>query len=423
MTPAPAYPAARPSLGLGDVLSESFGILRRRPGLALGLSAIPGVASLVLALALVAVMISTWLPAMFAAMAGDLTTLGGAVIGWLGLAIIGSLAVGLLQVYVVGLLTVLSRETLHGNRPSFGEVRAAARGFMGRVIPLVLLGAVAYLAMTAVVLLPLISGLSTLGSDPSGQTAAGGVVLSVLAIFPMLLVVVFVVVKLAYLMPVVAIERQGAMAGLRRAWALTSGQFWRTFGYLAVAYLLVMAASLVLSGISQAFTVGAGGDLNEVNPFDPAFLGMLGGAVVVPMALQVVVQLFSLPFLQSVVTVMWADRVGDLPRGLGANPAAWSSQATPGTPAYPTGYGQPPQPGYPSQPHGGPGYPHRAHPGGDQPQPPQQWQPQPPQQHGQPQPPQQYGQSPQGYGQQPPYGQPGYPPADPSQGWGRPEQQ
>jgi hypothetical protein len=220
-------------------------------------------------------------------------------------------------------------------------------------------------------------------------------------------------------MPVVAIERLGAMAGLRRAWSLTSGQFWRTFGYLAVAYLLVMTASLVLSGISQPFMTGSSGDLNDANPLDPAFVGLIGAAVVVPMLLQVVVQLFSVPFLQAVVTVMWADRVGDLPRGLG-NPAAWAPRPAAAPQSYPAGYGQD-QPGQPFPPQAQPGYPQRAYPGGDQPQ--QYGQPQPPQQYGQPQPPQQYGQSPQGYGQQPPYGQPGYPPADPSQGWARPDQQ
>ncbi len=420
MTPAsPLAPVA--PLGLGEVLSESFGVLRRRPGLALGLSAIPTLAALGVSLVLVGSLVAAWLPLMLAVMSGDLTGFVGAIGGWMALVAVGSLVVVAAQVYVVGLLTVLSRETVHGRRPGFAELRAALRGYPARVAPLVLLALVAYVAVFAVVLAPMLAGVLALPTDPDSDAFAGGVLLSLALMFPALISLYFVVVRLVYVVPVLALEGQGGMAALRRAWGLTSGLFWRTFGYLAVAYLLVGAAGFVVNLLTQVVTLGAVGDPDSMDPFSDDFLATLVAVMAVPMVGQLVIQLFSLPFLQAVVTVMYVDRVGELAvrggRLHSPQPAAWG-----GPPPYPQSpYPQPP---YPQSPYPQPPYP----------QPPQPAYPQPPY-------PPPYGASwayPQPpYGQQPPgdqrggnqqYGQwgqnPGQQAPDPAQLWGppRPEQ-
>lgn len=397
MTPAsPLAPVSR--LGLGEVLSESFGVLRRRPGMALGLSAIPTLGTLAVSLVLVGALMAAWLPLILALMSGDLSTLLGALGGWIALGVVGSLLVLAAQVYVVGLLTVLGRETVHGRRPGFGELRAALRGYPARVVPLVLLAVLAYIVVFAVVLAPMLPGFLSLPADPNSEAMAGGVLLSMALMFPALILLYFVVIRLVYVVPVLAIEREGGMAALRRAWGLTSGEFWRTFGYLAVAYLLVSAVGFVVNLVGQVGMLGALGDPNALDPLSEGFLAALAVAVAVPMIGQLVVQFFSLPFLQAVVTVMYVDRVGELAvRGgrLYAPQQAWGAP----------GYGQQPPQGqhaWGQAPYGQPG---------GRPAAPEQ--PYPPQPYGQqPYPPQPYGQQPYG---QPPYGQ------QPHGQWGQPQ--
>ena len=402
MTPASPLPPLAP-LGLGEVLSESFGVLRRRPGMALGLSAIPTLATLAVSLVLVSAIVAAWLPLMLAVMTGDLSALLGTLGGWMALGLVGSLVVLAAQIYVVGLLTVLSRETVHGRRPGFADLRGALRGYPARVAPLALLAVVAYLVVFAVVLAPMLPGLLSLPTDPNSDALAGGVLLSLALMFPALIALYFVVIRLVYVVPVVALEGQGGMAALRRSWGLTSGLFWRTFGYLVVAYLLVGAAGFVVNLMTQVVTLGAMGDPDSMDPFSDDFMAVLVAVIAVPMIGQLVIQLFSFPFLQAVVTVMYVDRIGELAvrggRLSSPPPAAWGAPG-PG-PQPPVQYGQQawgqapyPQPPYPQPPYG------------------QQPYPQPP-----------YGQQLQGnqqYGQWGP--QPGQQPPDPAQLWGPPRE-
>jgi hypothetical protein len=224
---------------------------------------------------------------------------------------------------------------------------------------------------------------------------------SLLTVFLVLLVVpaaVFVAVRLVYLLPVVSLEGRGATAAVRRAWQLTRGVFGRTFGYLFVVNLIVVAASMLASTIGQLLLLGPALSLESADPLGPQFLAALSTSVVVPMLLQSLVQLVTLPFQIAAVTVMYTERAGDL---------GWRGPATPQGgapfPAHPVWYGQPGY-GYPSPGPGSQGYPAAGYgqPGYGQ------------QGYGQPGYGQQgYGQ--QGYGQQG-YGQPGYG----QQGYGQP---
>ena len=144
---------------------------------------------------------------------------------------------------------------------------------------------------------------------------------------------------------------------MKRSWSLTKGSFWRTFGYAVLPNLAVTAVLWVVNAISQLL----GGFFTSAMPRNPTpgqamayLLGMIP-LFTVTIVLQLVVQLFTTPFLQSYYTYMFVDQVrrGELP------PQQY-------------GYGQPsygapgPQPG---QPYGQPEYPQQ-YPGQSQPYPP-----------------------------------------------------
>ena len=177
-------------------------------------------------------------------------------------------------------------------------------------------------------------------------------------------------VKLLYVVPACTIEGLGGIDSLKRSWSLTKGSFWRTFGYAILPQLAVTAVVWVLNALSQV----VGGAFGVAMPRNPtaaesmAYLLALIPLFTITIVLQIVVQLFTTPFIQSYYTYMFIDQVrrNEQPSGYG--------QFGYGQPGYPPAGPQTGQPyGYPQQP--APGTP----PPGQGPQYP-----------GAPQPPQQY---------------------------------
>ena len=151
-------------------------------------------------------------------------------------------ALAMVLVMIVGQLAIVL--LVNGWRGSVGE----AIGKAGRRTPTFILAALAYL-VPVILLFSLLLGLAGVGTSASGQVdwanfnSSGWLVLMLF-----LLVLVFVSIRLLPLLPVVVSEGTGAIASLKRSYALTSGQFWRLFGFV----ILLMIAFLIL-----ALTVGA----------------------------------------------------------------------------------------------------------------------------------------------------------------------
>jgi hypothetical protein len=151
-------------------------------------------------------------------------------------------ALAMVLMMIVGQLAIVL--LVNGWRGSVGE----AIGKAGRRTPTFILAALAYL-VPVILLFSLLLGLAGVGTSASGQVdwanfnSSGWLVLMLF-----LLVLVFVSIRLLPLLPVVVSEGTGAIASLKRSFALTSGQFWRLFGFV----ILLMISFLIL-----ALTVGA----------------------------------------------------------------------------------------------------------------------------------------------------------------------
>lgn len=421
------HPSYRPNPGIGDVISQSLGLLRRRPGLFFGLGAVSALAALLSGIAMVAIAGMGWVPFIMAVARQDLARVGELLLAWFGIVLAGGLVAGIVSLLVVGLLTRLAGDSLTGKQPTLPELLRTLGGFARRMLPLAALGVVAYLVATGLLLLPMARGISTL-ADPFPDTEAlgFGILISVLLFLPISLLAVFLGVRLLYLTQVVSLEELGWTTALRRAWSLTRGAFWRTTGTLIVVYLLIYAVTMVVNLGTQFATIGALEGLETANPLSPDFLGRMAGAMAVPMVAQALLQVVTTPFIQVAITVMYVNRTRELAApapGPGYPPAPYGYPPAPYGPAN-AGYGQgaPPPYGYGSAyPQPSQGYGQASPPGYGQP--PGYGSPYP-------QPPQGYGQaSPPGYGRPPGYGTPqgsGAPPQGPApagqppQGYGSP---
>jgi hypothetical protein len=113
------------------------------------------------------------------------------------------------------------------------------------------------------------------------------------AIF-ILIGLVFVAVRWSVAMPALLLERRGPMSALGRSWSLVSGFWWKCFGTLLVVTLLVFLLSIAVGAV-------AGGLLAAATSANSLL------ALLVTQALDVAVQVFTLPLSAAVTVVLYVD--------------------------------------------------------------------------------------------------------------------
>ena len=162
-------------------------------------------------------------------------------------------ALAMVVVMIVGQLAIVIM--VNGWRGSVGEAIAQA----ARRAPTFILAVLGYL-LPVIVISSIMLAILGVGTTDAGQvdwanfSGAGWLIL--LACFLML---IFFSVRLMPLTPVIAIERIGPIAALKRSFALTSGHFWRLFGFVAMlAIAFIIVAVTVGSVIGALVTLVAG---------------------------------------------------------------------------------------------------------------------------------------------------------------------
>ena len=174
---------------------------------------------------------------------------------------------------------------------------------------------------------------------PFIASVAGASILAGIAItIGLLLLIVpglFLITIWAVIVPVIIIERSGALASFERSRQLVRGHGWHVFGTLVLVYIIMLVVNIVLSLIFTALPHVLGEGLSSV----------ISGTLISP-------------FLALVVTLVYYRLVG-ISVAAGAGPYGGYQQPSQGTPGY-GGYGQPPQGGgyggYQQPPQGGGGY-------------------------------------------------------------------
>jgi len=160
---------------------------------------------------------------------------------------------------------------------------------------------------------------------------AGASILAGIAItIGLLLIIVpglFLITIWAVIVPVIIIERSGALASFGRSRNLVRGHGWHVFATLVLVYIIMLVVNIVLGVIFSALPHVLGDGLSSV----------ISGTLISP-------------FLAIVVTLVYYRLVGSgAPAGGG--PYGGYQQHPQDTPGY-GGYAQPPQGGYAQPPQG-----------------------------------------------------------------------
>jgi hypothetical protein len=144
------------------------------------------------------------------------------------------------SVALTGICVLVVHRAVLGRRTAIGEAWSAARGQLLRLLGLTLLsGLVSGLPLAVLVGLGVLVALTV--------SEGLGVLIAVLGGLAGLLVFVFLQVRVFYLAPAaLMLERTKVFAALRRAWTLSSRQFWRLFGIWLLTGLVVGIVSQVI---------------------------------------------------------------------------------------------------------------------------------------------------------------------------------
>lgn len=308
-------------MSLGDVFTATAAVFRRRIGAFLALTGLQLLVGLVvLAIPLIAA-VAMLIPTLTMGTQPSEETLVFIFLGVCGSGILAVLIAGIFTLYFDGMMIACANETIQGRFPSLSELRSVSKGYVGRIIGLYLLGMILAIVATGILIAPLFMALfgamaaglegADISSSDAQMAIMGGFLISLLLSAIVCAAAFVLSVKLVYISQICAIERLSGIAALGRAWDITKGAFWRTFGYLIVFSFIAGAAQTALSTIVN---VSMPSLVRNTASSGSAILDMLNNStfiilVVGAFLLSMLVAMAIVPLRHAFVTVMYADQI------------------------------------------------------------------------------------------------------------------
>ncbi|GAA4416921.1 hypothetical protein GCM10023169_12400 [Georgenia halophila] len=284
-------------MNIGEILDGAFRAIRANPRATFGLSLlVMGVTAVIEALVLSFTVGSTLLPLM-----GQTTpTLGmeelgtGAITSLVGLLAV-SVAVYIASIVLTALLIVSVSQSVVGRVATIRQVWHSARGQLWRLIGLTLLLALGWTVVLVVVITALVLlGVALVEGGGNNPFITG--LLIFLLFLGACVVMGYFVVRLTLSAPALMLERIGPFSAIRRSWALSRRQFWRLFGVLALAAIIVAILTYAMMiPLTMASSLFSGSQ--EALVITSIVMGVLS----------VLVSALTTPFLAAVVALAYID--------------------------------------------------------------------------------------------------------------------
>jgi hypothetical protein len=292
--PQPGGIPLRP-LGLGDILNGAVTTIRRNPVATIGLSAvILGIVG-VITTALSVVLSASANNAISNLESGSISS--GQVFGFIGdagLLLVVTVILGVIaDLVLTGLLTVVVGRGAVGQRLTMGQAWEHARGRIGAVI------GVAFLEflLGVAIFIPWLVILIVLNVVHLGGVAVAWGIIGGIATY---CVFIFAAVRLSLATPVTVLERIPPAMALRRSWQITQNSFWRLFGILIVAGIVVAISAFVLEIPFGVVQIALGGGFTSS-------LGESTAAIIVGGIGSIVAGAVTRPVIASVLVLLYMD--------------------------------------------------------------------------------------------------------------------
>lgn len=284
--PKPGVIPLRP-LTLGDILEGAFRTVRGNPaatlGLALGVSTLFAIPTVLLTILIANTPFGS-------------NTTGDVMVQIANFAsqIVGAVA----SILLSGMLIVVVAEAVLGHRASIGET-------WQRVKPRIwaLLGATFLLVFAVALIIALVVGAGFLAYAAAGGVAAA--IVAVIGAIGALVVIVWLGTRTLLAPAAITLEGLGPIAGLKRSWGLTRGQFWRILGISLLAQLIVgfIAGMIVVPAM-----IIAAGVLFATMQDSTADAAMPVWYLIVMQLVGVLATAITAPFSSSVTGLLYVDQ-------------------------------------------------------------------------------------------------------------------
>jgi hypothetical protein len=289
-------PGAMPlrPLGLGDMYDAAFRIIRFNPKATVGSSV------LVASVAFLAPVVVTAILSFAVDLSLDTTGTQDAnavgLVGSLSSLGVGTVLVAFGTILVTGMISHVTAAAAVGRRLTLGEAWAATRGKRWRLVALaLLLGFTFLLALAGYVLLWVLVVVA------AGDNTAPIVIWGLVSGPVFLGLCVFLWVRVAYLpVPALMLEPVGVLGAVRRGFALTRRQFWRTFG---IALLTIVVAGIAANFLGIPITIAGEVTALAVPPRYALLVIVVTQAVT-----QVLTAAFTTPFTSAVTSLQYLDQ-------------------------------------------------------------------------------------------------------------------
>ena len=292
--PKPGVIPLRP-IAVGEILDGAFTSIRRNPKATLGIAAVVLAISGVITTSLEFLLLSR----LDLSAGADRTLTGAQVASTLAVVVPSGLTALVLafivQILLTGLLTAVIGRSVLGHRITAGEAWHIALPRLPALLLTTLLAGLAYAGpwVALVVLLILLGA----GGAPVAVIVAAGVFGGIAS----LVLDAWFWAMFSMSAATVVLERLGPGQALARSWRLVRGSFWRVFGILLLAWLIVFIASSVLrvpfSVIAAVFSSSSASFPQAIQPGAVSLVigaigGIIAGAITQPIWAGVTVLLY-----------------------------------------------------------------------------------------------------------------------------------
>jgi hypothetical protein len=358
--PAPGGVPLRP-LGVGDILSGAFTLIRRNPLATLGIAAIIETISAVFTTTLNYIEQSRARTLVITPQTSP-NQMNHQIAHFFEVFIPVSVAtiiiIFVFYAVLTGMLTGALGRGMLGDKVTIGQAWGMARvlSIIGLTLLLLLIAIGMWIPFWAILLVLLVT-----------KATVGAVIFGIFGGIGTVLFMVFVFVRLTVAVPAVVLEAIGPVHAMRRSWQLVRGSWWRVFGISLLALLVVAVIGFALEIPFEAatFALGLGNHgLFNVSSSSSVATGPSLAALIVGAIGSIVAATVTRPISAGVTVLLYADlrmrREGfDLAlqqAAQGQTASEWASMwhgpgpvagtagqpIAPGQQAYPGGFQRPP---------------------------------------------------------------------------------
>ena len=302
--PRPGLLPLRP-FTFGEILSGSFQVFRRNPRTTFGTALLAQVVLLLVTVGAAGGSAFFAFSRVESALPQDRDAVTAGAVATVALAtLVPVLLTVVVSALLQGLFVLETSRQLLGERLRLGGLWTLARGRIGALVGWSALLTLAYLVAAGVVVGVIAIGV-VVGTGPS---VGVGIAVGVLLGLGLLVLGAWLTVKLSLVPSALVLERMPLRAAVARSWSLVRGSFWRTFGVVALVFVMIQVATQVVTAPFSLLFGVFGSLISPTGDLDGSAIAVAAVAYVLTIAVSAVVTAIGSVVQAASVGLVYVDR-------------------------------------------------------------------------------------------------------------------